>query len=93
MAKKQWKLVNKVAKKKLDGKCHFCPVDDYACLQLHRILPGEDDGIYSDFNTITCCANCHNKIHDGQIVIDRKYFTSSARWVVHFWEHGEEKWL
>jgi len=87
------KLVNKVAKKKLEGKCHFCGLDDYACLQLHRIVPGEDGGIYTDFNTVVACANCHNRIHDGQIKIDRKYQSTTGRWVLHFWENGEEKWL
>lgn len=85
-------LVNKVAKKKFDGKCYFCGLDDYACLQLHRIVPGEDGGIYTDFNTLTVCANCHNKIHDGQIKIDRKYMSTTGRWVLHFWENDEEKW-
>jgi hypothetical protein len=87
------KLINKVAKKKQEGKCFFCPVDDYACLACHRIVPGEDDGRYDDFNTLVVCANCHNKIHDGQIVIDRKYMSTGPRgWTLHFWENGEEKW-
>jgi hypothetical protein len=86
------KLVNKVAKKKMDGKCYFCPVNDYSWLHLHRILPGEDGGIYTDFNTITVCANCHERIHDGQIKIDRKYFSTSGKWVLHYFENGEEFW-
>lgn len=86
-------LIDKVAKKKLEEKCYFCPVDDYACLNVHRIVPGEDDGTYTDFNTVVCCANCHARIHDGQILIDRKYLCSNGRWVLHFWEHGEERWL
>lgn len=86
-------LINKVAKKHFDGKCFFCPEDDYACLHCHRILPGEEGGIYSDFNTLTVCSNCHAKIHDGQIIIDRKYMSTNPRgWTLHFWEHGEEKW-
>jgi hypothetical protein len=92
MARRKKLLVNKIAKKRLDGKCHFCPVDDYACLNLHRIVPGEEDGIYTDFNTVTTCANCHAKIHSGQILIDRKYLSTSARWVLHYWESGVENW-
>lgn len=87
------KLINKVAKKKTEGKCFFCPVDDYACLNVHRIVPGENDGRYDDFNTLVVCANCHNKIHDGQIVIDRKYVSTGERgWTLHFWENGQEYW-
>lgn len=86
------KLIDKVAKKKSDGKCLFCGNDDYAVLDCHRILPGEDGGIYTDFNTVTSCSNCHRRIHDGQIKLDRKYFRSDGRWVLHYWEDGVEKW-
>jgi hypothetical protein len=88
-------LINKVAKKKMDGKCYFCPESDYNCLHCHRILPGEDGGIYTEFNTITVCANCHNKLHgeNPAIILDRKYMSTTGRWVLHFWENGEEKWL
>jgi hypothetical protein len=88
-------LIDKVAKKHFEGKCHFCDVDDYECLHCHRIVPGEDDGIYSDFNTVVCCANHHAQIHadDPQIVIDRKYLCTNGRWVLHYWENGAEKWL
>jgi hypothetical protein len=88
------KLINKIAKKKGEGKCFFCPVDDYACLQVHRIVPGENDGVYNDFNTVVACGNCHSRIHDGQIKIDRKYTSTNPRgWTLHFWEDGVEKWL
>jgi len=86
-------LINKVAKKKLEKTCYFCGIDDYAVLDTHRIVPGEENGIYTEFNTIVACANCHRKIHDGQIVIDRKYFSTSGKWILHFWQDGEEKWL
>ena len=87
------KLINKKAIKKFAGKCFFCDVNDYACLNCHRILPGEQNGIYTDFNTLIVCANCHNKIHDSQIVIDRKYMSTNSRgWVLHFWENNEEFW-
>ena len=87
------KLINKVATKKFAEKCFFCGVDDYACLNCHRIMYNEKDNIYSEQNTVCCCANCHAKIHDGQIVIDRKY-TSTNRfgWSLHFWENGKEFW-
>lgn len=87
------KLINKVETKRIAGKCHFCDVDDYALLNCHRITSGEEGGKYTDFNTLVVCANCHNRIHDGQIKIDRKYRTSKGVWLLHFWEGEEEKWL
>ena len=75
-----------------DKKCFFCPVNEYAALNCHRIIPGEDGGRYVDHNVVVCCANHHAMIHDGKIVIDRKYL-STAGTVLHYWEDGEEKWL
>jgi len=87
------KLINKIYKKKIEGKCCFCEENDYALLHVHRIDFENDINEYTDFNTIVVCANCHCRVHDGQIVIDRKYFSTTGRWVLHFWQDGEEKWL
>ena len=73
-------------------KCFFCEIDDYALLDVHRIIPGEDGGTYTEANTVVCCANCHRKIHNRQIVIDRKY-SSTKGVVLHYWEGEEEKWV
>lgn len=86
------RLINKVSKKRVEGKCIFCGLDDYALLDCHRIQPGEEGGEYTESNTIVACANCHRRIHDGQIVVDRKYPSTSGSFVLHFWENGEEKW-
>ena len=75
------KLINKVAKKKSEGHCYFCEEEDYALLQVHRINFENDINEYTDWNTIVVCANCHCRIHDSQIVIDRKYFSTSGRWI------------
>jgi hypothetical protein len=87
------KLVNKVVLKKIAKKCYFCQIDDYALLDVHRIISGEDGGKYTDMNSLVVCSNCHRRIHDGQIKIDRKYYTSAGRHILHFWEGEEEKWL
>jgi hypothetical protein len=86
------KLVNKKSKKKFEGKCCFCGEADYALLDLHRIVEGKNKGIYSDFNTIVSCSNCHRRVHDKQIVIDRKYYSTAGKWVLHYWINGEERW-
>jgi len=86
------KLIDKKSKKRLEGKCYFCDIDDYALLDCHRIVPGEEGGEYTDYNTVVTCSNCHRRVHDGQIVIDRKYFSTSGKWILHYWEDGVEKW-
>jgi len=86
------KLIDKKSKKRVQGSCHFCGVDDYTVLDCHRIVPGEDDGKYTEANVVVVCANCHRRIHGGQIVLDRKYFTTGGFYVLRYWEDGEEKW-
>ena len=92
MARKRMLIIKK-ATKMLSGGCFFCGMNDYACLHCHRIIAGESNGIYSDFNTLVVCSNCHNKIHDHQIIIDRKYMSTNRRgWILHFWENKKELW-
>lgn len=87
------KLIDKKAKKKHDGKCYFCEVDDYDLLDLHRIVPGSEDGKYTDFNTQTTCSNCHRKVHAGKIIIHGKHYSTSGRYVLHYTdEEGKEIW-
>lgn len=80
-------------KKLLDGKCHFCGESDYAALNVHRIVEGRDGGTYAEHNTLTVCANCHGRIHQGEIRIDRKYPAAGKRlWVLHYWKGDQEYW-
>lgn len=84
---KKRKLINKKIKKLSDKKCKFCGESDYCTLDVHRITPGSEGGIYSDHNTVTACGNCHRKIHDGKIKIDRKYYSTSG-WVLHYFDEN-----
>lgn len=77
-------------KKKLDKFCFFCGESNYDVLDAHRIREGAE---YVTSNIITCCAVCHRLCHSGQIVIDRKYNSTAAVPVVHFWMDGIEHWL
>ena len=70
-------LINKQAFKKAEGKCRICGETDYALLDVHRLLPGAEGGRYTKTNSVVCCANCHRKVHDGQVKLDR-YFTSTG---------------
>ena len=79
------KLIDKVVKKKFAGGCYFCGNDDYAQLNVHRINFKEEVNEYTEFNTVVVCANCHCKIHDEQIIIDRKYYSTSGKWMLHYW--------
>lgn len=88
---KQSKLIDKKSKKKADGECKFCGESDYAVLDVHRIVPGEEGGRYTEHNTVTVCACCHRRCHDGQITIDRKYYSSKG-WLLHYWKDGHEYW-
>ena len=79
------KLVDKIAKKNFDKKCYFCDENNYHLLDVHRIVPGEEGGEYTDFNSLTVCANHHRLIHSGYLKIDRKYekyFFSMGSYVV-----------
>ncbi len=84
--------MDKKAKKKADKQCYFCGNDDYSLLDLHRIIEGKDGGEYNHYNTIVCCCLCHRKIHAGSIKIDRKYYSTKGRWVLHYWIGEEEYW-
>lgn len=91
MGKKK-KLINKKIKKLIDKKCKFCEQNNYCTLNVHRIIPGAEGGVYSDINTVTSCSNCHNKIHSGKIKIDRKYYSTKG-WILHYFdENGVEHW-
>jgi len=86
------KRINKKIKKEMEKKCKFCGNDEYCTLQVHRIIPGCKGGKYIDLNTVVVCSNCHNKIHNDIIKIDRKYFSTKG-WILHYFdEEGIEHW-
>lgn len=87
MCPRKKRLINKVHKKKIDKKCKFCGIQDYCVLEVHRIIPGSQGGEYVELNSVTCCGNCHSKIHDGKIKIDRKYFSTKG-WVLHYFDEN-----
>lgn len=86
------RLVNKSHMKMESRRCFFCGSDEYCTLDLHRIIPGCEGGRYTRHNTVCSCSNCHRKIHEGKIKIDRRY-PSTKGWVLHYWdESGKERW-
>jgi len=83
-------IINKKHKKLFDKQCYFCEESNYALLDVHRIVEGNNGGKYTEHNTVTVCSLCHRKIHAGLIKIDRKYFSTSG-WILHYYdEQGQE---
>lgn len=82
----------KQLKKQCDKKCYFCPCDEYALLDSHRILPGEEGGKYTWHNMLTTCSLCHRKIHAGIIKIMGRYLSTSGKYVIHYTENDKEFW-
>lgn len=86
------RLVDKRIKKLMERRCKFCGADEYCVLDVHRILPGEKGGTYENLNTVVACSNCHRKVHDGRIKVDRMYLSTKG-WLLHWWdEQGVERW-
>jgi len=79
--------------KKTEGKCRLCGCDIYATLDVHRIKPGEKGGEYHQSNSICTCSNCHRRIHDEEIVIDKYYKCTSGRKMLRIVENGVERFV
>jgi 5-methylcytosine-specific restriction endonuclease McrA len=62
-------LIDKQVFKKIAGKCQICPEDRYELLDVHRIIPGADDGKYTRSNSVCLCSNCHRLVHHGWYTI------------------------
>jgi hypothetical protein len=92
MARRIKKLINKKVKKHLAGKCKFCPCNVYEFLDVHRITEGNQGGKYTDQNTVVVCRKCHQKIHEGKILIDKQYQSISGNLVLHYFIDGNEYW-
>jgi len=88
----QKKQSRKKIQKLLYNKCFFCENNNQNTLDLHRIIPGCQGGVYTPSNTIVECANCHRRTHSGEIVIDKKYTTTTGKTLVHYFENGKEYW-
>lgn len=83
--------MNKKIKKLRERKCYFCPEDNYDLLDVHRIVPGEEGGKYTDHNTVVVCCKCHRLIHSGAIRVDRWYSSTDGR-ILHYFLEEVEFW-
>ncbi len=77
-------------RKRYDSRCFVCGADDYTVLDAHRVVPGEDGGVYCWNNLLTLCSNCHRKVTAGAIRVHARL--SGTRGPVVHWtdESGRE---
>lgn len=87
------KLINKKVFKNSAKKCRICGASDYCTLHVHRINPGKNSGKYNPENCVAVCSNCHAKIHDGQIEIDRYYTATNGINMLRIIIDDEEKFI
>ena len=85
------KHFSKTVAKNLAKECLFCGETNPSLFDCHRILPGSENGQYCNRNTVIACANCHRRIHNGEIIIEGKYFSTSGKWIVYYAEGGVSK--
>jgi len=57
------------------SNCEICKSRDY--LETHHIQSLANNGTNKKSNKVKICANCHNKVHFGDIIIEG-WFLSTA---------------
>lgn len=87
------KRINKKIHKLAQGECRICGENDYATLDVHRIIEGKNGGKYDLMNTVVLCANCHRKVHDKQLEIDKYYLCSNGKHMLRVLVDGLEKFI
>lgn len=60
-------------------KCEICGFQKKRALHLHHIIPRTDKRCTNLKSNLACvCANCHNLIHSGDIILEGWYLTTSG---------------
>lgn len=85
-------IKNKKEYKKRCKACKLCGEDDPNLLDVHRIIPGKDEGRYTENNSITCCCKCHRLIHADKITIFG-WVKSTAGKLLHIKKNGVEDFV
>ena len=83
--------MDKKIKKHSSGKCHFCEEKNYVVLDVHRIIPGEKGGKYTNDNTVVCCVKHHRLVHSGSIIIYGWVDSTKGRLLHYIDENGKEQ--
>ena len=51
---------------------YFCCGKKHTRLEVHHIIYRSQSGTDDENNLITLCEDCHSKVHDGKLTIDKK---------------------
>ena len=86
------KNIDKKLTKLVTGHCKLCGETNYNLLDVHRIGFEKEVNKYETQNTVVLCANCHRRVHSGEIVIDRWYSTTKGR-LLRVIDKGQERLL
>jgi len=88
---KKEKLIDKKVEKDKCKKCPFCGEEERSTFNIHRWkVEGKDGGKYTKYNSISCCCNCHAKIHAKEIIILGKFFSTAGEVLIYLDEDGKE---
>ncbi len=88
------KTVDKKQYKHTAKHCRICkdPNTTYEVIDVHRLKPGSEGGKYTENNVVALCSNCHRRVHDGKIEIDR-WYPSTAGYLLRITEDGVERYV
>lgn len=86
------RIKNKKYFKKYIKNCFFCDENNLNLLDVHRIYEGYKGGEYHHENVLVLCANCHRKVHCGEIKDIKKYksYGSHCLYQVNYFIDGLE---
>lgn len=61
-------------------------------VECHHIVERNEGGLDTPENLLPVCSNCHSKIHEGMLKLDKWYY-STRGWIFHYYdESGKEVW-
>lgn len=61
------------------GECEICGFNNKKAIHKHHVVPRTDPRSTNDISNLAfICANCHNLVHAGQIIIEGRYFTTAG---------------
>ena len=69
--------------------CYFCGLvgeESKTCrslIEVHHIIEKSDNGSNEPSNLVSCCSNCHSRIHNSMITLDKWYnfgFAMKLKW-------------
>lgn len=81
--KKLNRNINKKSFKQFMSKCSICDENHPSLLDVHRIIPGKDNGKYTEYNSVCLCCKCHRLCHNGDIEITGIFDSTSGKVLIY----------